>query len=947
MGAGAVRQGEAALLLERERELERIGALVADLAAGEGRALAVEGPGGIGKTTLLTGARANARGAGIRVLTAQASELEREFAFGVARQWFEPALRQTSREERERLLSGAASLAAPVLLDAPALKPDAAGGSEAAQRALHGLYWLTAAMAEQVPLLLVLDDAQWADEPSLRVLSFLVARLEGLAVSVLLACRPPESSDAGLLLGRLLSDAACEVIRPQPLTSDAVASLIAHRLGGTPEDRFVAACERATKGNPFFVGQVAAALQQEELPPTDEHADRVSQINPPDLSRAILTRLSSHARTIAQALAVLDGPSEPSLVAEIAAVEPRAAAAAVAELTRTGLITQSRPLAFVHAIVQSALLTSLTAVQRATLHAAAAAALRTRGADSERIAVHLLETEPGADGKAFETLRDAGTRAMARGAPRVAVRLLRRALAEGPATDDELAELLLLLGGAENEADMTEAMEHFGRAAEVAPTPLTRARGLMGMGWAAGNELQPPDWFLTELDRASRELRPQHPEFASSLESMALMVLFFRGDRDEMGRRVERLRHLAGQTPGEAALLAGSARYLLDVGARAAEISSVIDRALSCPQALETHGPHSPYLLNLAVLLYHLERFDELETVMGRAIELARARGSASGFTVASTHLSRSLYARGELRASEAAARDAFAGQGARKWYLIGAATALIHVLVERGELTDAQAAYDATEMGEEIPTARPATPLMIARGALRYAQTDLQRAKADLAAARARIDRYAKPNLAGMDARLLLVSIRHELGESETARVEAAECVAITRNWGTPGWLGQALRVEGLVTGGTQGLDLLREAVDALDRSQMRVEHGRALVDLGAALRRGGSRSQAREPLRQGLAIAEQAGAEPLAERARRELAASGVTVRRSGHRDRLTPSEQRIAEMAASGSSNPQIAQALFVTVKTVESHLAGAYRKLGISSRLELPAALAKLS
>jgi DNA-binding CsgD family transcriptional regulator len=164
---------------------------------------------------------------------------------------------------------------------------------------------------------------------------------------------------------------------------------------------------------------------------------------------------------------------------------------------------------------------------------------------------------------------------------------------------------------------------------------------------------------------------------------------------------------------------------------------------------------------------------------------------------------------------------------------------------------------------------------------------------------------------------------------------------------WGTPGALGQALRAQGLVIGGEKGLELLGKAVETLQRSQMRLEYGRALVDLGAALRRGGARSQSRAPLREGFSIAERAGAEPLAERARRELATSGVTVRRSGHRDRLTPSEQRIAEMAATGSTNSQIAQALFVTVKTVESHLAGAYRKLEISSRRDLPAALAKLA
>jgi DNA-binding CsgD family transcriptional regulator len=197
------------------------------------------------------------------------------------------------------------------------------------------------------------------------------------------------------------------------------------------------------------------------------------------------------------------------------------------------------------------------------------------------------------------------------------------------------------------------------------------------------------------------------------------------------------------------------------------------------------------------------------------------------------------------------------------------------------------------------------------------------------------------------MDARLLLIALRHEQGQTQRAREEAQQCVAIARRWGTSGWLGQTLRVQGLVTAGSEGIELLSEAVDTLERSQMRQEYARALVDLGAALRRDGARSQSREPLRKGLAIAERAGADPLAERARRELAASGVTVRRSGYRDRLTPSEQRIAELAAGGSSNPQIAQSLFVTVKTVESHLAGVYRKLGIKSRRELPAALAKIS
>jgi predicted ATPase len=371
MGAGSVSRGDAGLVLERELELTRIEALVAELAGGEGQLMALEGSGGIGKTTLLVQARDRARSAGVRVLNAQASELERDFAFGLARQWLEPVLRTAATDERERLLSGAAALAAPVLLDAPG-QPAGPGSPRepgASERVLHGLYWLIATVAESVPVLLVVDDAQWADEPSLRLLNFLATRLEGVGVSLLLACRPPELHEPGMLLARLLSDPRCTLIRPRPLTEAGAAAILGGLLGAEPERRFLAACQQATGGNPFYLRQVAAALDREEIAPTDEHAGRLARLSPPDLSRAILTRLSPAARTVAQALAVLDGPSEPSLVAAVAGTAPGEAAAAVAELARGGLIADRRPLRFVHAIVQNALLSSLAASNRAALHA--------------------------------------------------------------------------------------------------------------------------------------------------------------------------------------------------------------------------------------------------------------------------------------------------------------------------------------------------------------------------------------------------------------------------------------------------------------------------------------------------------------------------------------------------------------------------------------------------
>jgi DNA-binding CsgD family transcriptional regulator len=157
---------------------------------------------------------------------------------------------------------------------------------------------------------------------------------------------------------------------------------------------------------------------------------------------------------------------------------------------------------------------------------------------------------------------------------------------------------------------------------------------------------------------------------------------------------------------------------------------------------------------------------------------------------------------------------------------------------------------------------------------------------------------------------------------------------------------IGNALRAQGLVAGGDEGLGLLQEAVEHLERSPRRLDHGRALVDLGAALRRRGERAAARDPLRRALSLAHECGGVAVREQARKELTATGVRVRREAQTgaDALTPSERRIAELAAGGASNREIAQALFVTVKTVEMHLGHTYRKLEISSRHELARHLA---
>jgi DNA-binding CsgD family transcriptional regulator len=192
-----------------------------------------------------------------------------------------------------------------------------------------------------------------------------------------------------------------------------------------------------------------------------------------------------------------------------------------------------------------------------------------------------------------------------------------------------------------------------------------------------------------------------------------------------------------------------------------------------------------------------------------------------------------------------------------------------------------------------------------------------------------------------GLDATIALAA----LGESAEARRLAADAVVRARAWGTGSLLGRCLRARGLVEAGPEGIERLREAVSVLGDSPARLEHARALVDLGAALRRTGERREAREALRQGLDLAYGCGATALVERAQTELRAAGARPRRvrlTGV-DALTPSERRVADMAAQGLTNREIAQALFVTLRTIETHLGHAYQKLDIQSREQLRTAL----
>src|SRR5437763_13743072 len=189
----------------------------------------------MGKTRLLAEARAAAEGAGVQILHARSSELEQDFAYCVMRQLFEPLLATVDAEERSELFAGAAAFSER-LFDETQL--DAHGG-DVSFGMLHGLYWLTANVAQRRPTLIAIDDLHWTDGPSLRWLTYLSHRLEGLPLAVVAALRPPEQSQQVELLTEIVAEPAAMLIRPSALGIDSISHLAAEEFGREPDRAFV------------------------------------------------------------------------------------------------------------------------------------------------------------------------------------------------------------------------------------------------------------------------------------------------------------------------------------------------------------------------------------------------------------------------------------------------------------------------------------------------------------------------------------------------------------------------------------------------------------------------------------------------------------------------------------------------------------------------------------
>jgi DNA-binding CsgD family transcriptional regulator len=930
-----------AKLLERGAELREMSAALEDAAAGAGRLVVLRAPAGMGKSSLLAAAAGVAGERGLTALSARGSEQERELPLGLARQLFDSLLRSLTAEDRERALSGAAAPAR-ALLDLGSALPVPSGAG------LYALYSLLASVSDERPLALLVDDAHWSDEPSLAFLGFLSRRLDDVAVALLVAIRAGGRADRGVAVEAIAADPAATHLLPGPLSEASVGAIVRDSLGA-PAREFVAACREVTGGNPFYLQELCRALGAAGVGPTAANVPRACQLGPENVSRALLVRVgrsSRDAAALARSLAVLDDPAELRLVASLAGLDLEAATTAADVLTRADVLADERPLRFTHPIVRSAIASDLTAAEQAREHLRAARLLAADGAPAERVASHLLACEPAADGWVTEQLRVAARVAVQRGAPAIAARYLRRALEEpaGGAAPDVLREL----GAAELSSGEPAALGHLeqavvlgtdlrGRAAAVREL----ARGEVGLGST--------DRALELLSAAREEVADDDSELALELSAeLSGIALLLPGSAGHVMEPLTSFADARGDTAPERLLLANLSHWLAASGGSAERCADLAARALAGGRLLAETRAESPAFYHAVFVLIAADRFGEAGAVLDAAVEDARRQGSLIAFATGSTMRSLLAYRVGRLVESEADARGAIDATRLQGWpaWSMGVAF-LMDALIETGRLDEAQWVLDESELGPRIPEGLVMAPVLAARGRLRIAAGDLAAGVEDLLEWGRRSDRGENLGTAGTPTfRTYAAPALASLGEEAEARRLIAEELELARRWGARRAIGMALHAAGLAEPAEKGRALLEQAVETLRYTDARLEHARALVDLGAALRRSGRASDARAPLREGMDLAHRCGAAPLTARAQDELAASGVRRRpRVMLRgvEALTPSERRIAQLAATGRTNREIAQSLFITRKTVEMHLHNAYRKLDIDSRAGLPDAL----
>jgi DNA-binding CsgD family transcriptional regulator len=911
-------------LVERDHAWKLAAQAIWSAHRGRGSALLYEGTPGIGKSGLIAAIRALASETGTQVRSAAGRRRERQLPFGVALQLLESGVDGTDPDDPGRWLAQLTH-------------------SEASLKQLHSLYRFYVELAARSPLSLVVDDADLADEPSLAFLLYLTERLAALPVAVILAAGavwPPRAPEELHDIARHPLTKRCRL----PLLSR---SGTARWLGKTwlpgTVDELAEEIHHESNGNPFLLESLATALVacDEALYEVDVHELAPRQIA--DWAVAQAAELDSRAPGLLTAVAVMGEDCELRHAAVLAGIDAETAAELVDALCEIGLLAVGNRVSFAHPVVGGAIAAAIAPGARGLSNLRAAQVLAAEDASPERVAEHVLLATRTKSGWVIDALRTAAQVALARGAPSDTVRYLRRALEEPPPPDKRL-QVVVELGRAEAMAGEPRAAARLRHAAEH----LTQAPEQPSAALAAGRT-------LLALGRLQQALAVFERGLANGAEADSDVVGRLRAGQATAvwmlelphGDRRQAPDPPVGETPGGRALVALQAIEAAIRGAPCLEVKALAARALAQGALLEDETADGISYYLAACALAYAEDLKGAEAALTAAVDDARARGSVLGLGNASHTRAGVILLRGRLVDTAAEARRALAVE--RRGWRFGLARArvvLATTLMEQGDLDGAWRELDAAEKvaGEVDPFG---LSLLLARGRLRLLRGEAREGLEDFLACGRLADRAAATNPSVAPWRTHAGLALAALGDtSEAQRLVDAE-LTLAQAFGAPGPVGRAFLVMASVCEPKRAPEALEAAVETLRFSEAILDRARALIDFGAALRRSGRRRAARNPLMEGLELANECGAAVLSQRALSEMRLVGARPRRTAlhGREALTAREQEVASLAAEGLSNRKIAAKLFVTTKTVEWHLSHSYAKLGVRSRRELRESLAR--
>lgn len=918
-------------LIERDAAISVLQRAVRAAAEGEGSLILVEGAAGLGRSSLLDAAAAEAQVAGLLTLRASGGEVEQATTFSIVTDLLRPAVDPNDVE----IFRGAAKLARPLFTS------EKTEGRPMSR--FHGLVWTISNLSEKKPLALIIDDAQWADLTSLGFFNYLTRHLTELPVVVVMAVRLGELHENFDQLVGLRSQGASYGITLDALSERGCLAML-RTLGLQVTDDAGRVCLEMTKGVPSAIAGLAKGISGHEVVDAESlrASLRTTAVGSPGLMWASQT-LASEEIDVCRAVAVLGHDATPERIARLLGRDRLQTSEIISTLVLIGLLRIEPSLGFVHPPDRAGCYAELAPEARGEMHRLAARLLLDEEERLPRIAAHLLQTEPSGEPWVADALEEAARDAMTEGAPELAVRYLDRALAESldPKSKGRLlSQLAIACAAAGNDRyrrHLAQATGLLDSTEEVAEVFYEVGRHLYGKGMLVD--------ACEVLDEALVRVGDQGP-LGTRLRTLYLLTA-----RLEPSRRPSVIRELGDLRIDGDVEDSLSGRLLLMEAALASirncepymRAVQLMLRAMPGPDEFLDEAVLTTLIPQMIPCLTWCDHLKETNALAVRAIADARESGSLLAYANVGSYAALGMYMRGYVKEAEALGRQAldalpFVWSVAVPY----AATITAYSSIERGDLDAAEEALRQAEGREwEDVVERPF--YLEARGRLRALKGDLPGAIEDLReSGRLMVSLIGTNNPAMLGWRSRLARLQIAAGDSDDSFDLIDEEIYYARAFGAPRALATALRVSGEARNEVEPIE---EALSLLDGSLARLERAYCSLALGKVLFAKGSNKEAREALIEALMVGEMAGSVAIQDEARQALRVAGAKPRRPVVTGiaALTPGELRVARFAARGYSNREIAEALFVTVKAVEWHLGNAYRKLGIRSRIQLKEAI----